>query len=427
MTGLRADRRTGAAERPGGRLSGLATAALTVVGLLAGVVLWLAFTADETMDGLRAAAMDAVPRVVLDIPDVPSAAAAPEAETALPVPPVSPPAESSPPISSPTASSPAVSSSPPVVAAVTPETTDGGGAPEQAPLVIEQAPEPEAPVPPDPPAAEVTGDEPPSVDVASLSDALPPVEVAPVDSVLPAADLPWRDYAQPFDSADPRPRIAIIITDLGQSDSETRTAIQNLPGPVTLAFAPYAPNLDVWIPSARAAGHEALIMVPMEPQSYPLDDPGPHTLLSSVPDAENRERLDWVVDRADGVVGIINEMGDRFTLLPDPMRSVIAHAGQRGLMVVDSGANVLSSMGRVAGDLGVPYATADRVVDDFLSRDAIDARLGELETLAAANGVAIGTAAAYPVVLERVGAWLPELEERGFVLVPITAVATAGR
>ena len=416
MTGLRADRRARASERAGAGLGGLATVALIVVGLFAGVVLWLAFTADETMDRLRAAAMEAVPRVVLDIPDVPpTAAAAPEPSPVLPAPPLSSPPVSSPPLSSPS-----------VAEAATPEADDGGDAAEQTLPAIEQQPEPEAPVPPDPPVAEVTGDEPASVDVASLSEALPPVEVAPIDAALPAVDLPWRTYAQPFDSADPRPRIAMIITDLGQSDGETRTAIQNLPGAVTLAFAPYAANLDVWIPAARAAGHEALIMVPMEPESYPLNDPGPHTLLSNVPDAENRQRLDWVVDRADGVVGIINEMGDRFTLLPDAMRSVIAHAGQRGLMVVDSGANVLSSMGRVAGDLGVPHATADRVVDDFLAWDAIDARLLELETLAAANGVAIGTANAFPVVLERVSVWLEELEERGFVLVPITAVANAG-
>ena len=42
--------------------------------------------------------------------------------------------------------------------------------------------------------------------------------------------------------ADRRPRIAIVISGLGQSAAETDAAIK-LPGAVTLAFSPYSPDL----------------------------------------------------------------------------------------------------------------------------------------------------------------------------------------
>ena len=167
-------------------------------------------------------------------------------------------------------------------------------------------------------------------------------------------------------------------------------------------------------------------MVPMEPQDYPQNDPGPHTLLVDLPTAENRARLNWVLGRADGIVGVISEMGGRFARFAPALRPMIAQLGETGLLVVDGGATVLSAIDTVAAELGVPHATANRVIDDVLSRDAIDGRLAELESIALAEGMAVGVARPYPVVLERLSDWFPRLRDRGFALVPITAIA-AGR
>ncbi|MCA8931657.1 MAG: divergent polysaccharide deacetylase family protein [Rhodospirillaceae bacterium] len=267
----------------------------------------------------------------------------------------------------------------------------------------------------------------PQVETALTLPEPPAVEVAPPDLAMPPAPgVAWRANARPFDRSDQRPWIAIVLTDLGQLQSGTETAIQRLPGAVTLAFAPYASNLDAWVPQARAAGHEVLLMVPMEPQDYPQNDPGPHTLLVDLPTAENRARLNWVLGRADGIVGVISEMGGRFARFAPALRPMIAQLGETGLLVVDGGATVLSAIDTVAAELGVPHATANRVIDDVLSRDAIDGRLAELESIALAEGMAVGVARPYPVVLERLSDWFPRLRDRGFALVPITAIA-AGR
>ncbi|HET8726143.1 MAG TPA: divergent polysaccharide deacetylase family protein, partial [Alphaproteobacteria bacterium] len=262
---------------------------------------------------------------------------------------------------------------------------------------------------------------PPAPDPALIESAL----VGPLPRIGPDGKEPWQAYARPFDAADGRPRIAIVITDLGQSGAATETAIQGLPGPVTLAFAPYAPRLQTWLPEARAAGHETLLMVPMEPTSYPRNDPGPHTLLTSLSPAANHERLNWVLSQANGYVGVVNSMGSRLTTAPEALRPVLEALDSRGLMFLDSRTAATSVAARVAGEIGLPHADNDRFIDDVASRDAIDRRLRELEALAREQGYAVGMAYPYPVSFERLAAWIPTLEEKGFVLAPISAIAAA--
>ena len=234
---------------------------------------------------------------------------------------------------------------------------------------------------------------------------------------------PWLVYARGFDDRDRRPRIALVIVGLGLSEASTQAAIQRLPGAVTLAFAPYAKTLDRWIPLARAAGHEVLLTLPMEPDSFPADDPGPHTLLTSLAPAENLKRLRWVLSRTSGYVGVINDMGSRFTTSSRHLDPVLGELKRRGLMFVDSGASLRSVAARMATRIGLARAINNRFIDVKASREAIDQRLSELERIARTSGQALGVGTTYPVTFERVGRWLRRFEKKGLILVPVSALA----
>src|SRR5205085_1494179 len=54
-----------------------------------------------------------------------------------------------------------------------------------------------------------------------------------------------RAYGRPFDRQDPRPRVGLVIGGLGMNAAVTEEAIRRLPGPVTLAFSPYAPQVEL--------------------------------------------------------------------------------------------------------------------------------------------------------------------------------------
>ena len=86
-----------------------------------------------------------------------------------------------------------------------------------------------------------------------------------------------------------------------------------LPGAVTLALAPYGTDLKTTMADARAAGHELLLQVPLEPFNYPRTDPGPHTLTVDAAADENIDRLHWLMSRFTNYVGVVNYMGARFT------------------------------------------------------------------------------------------------------------------
>ena len=248
--------------------------------------------------------------------------------------------------------------------------------------------------------------------------------LGPLPMVAPDGRKPWQVYARPFDRADKRPRIAILLTGLGLSGAATEAAINALPGGVTLGFNPYAPKLDEWIGYARAAGHEAMLSLAMEPVDYPRVDPGPHTLLISLDRQQNVERLQWVLSRVTGYVGVVTAAGSRFTTSQGDLLPILDEIKARGLMFVDSRSTENSVAGSLAKSIGLPRTVSDLALDQQqASRDAIDARLQQLEQVARQIGVAVGLGEVYPVTIERLAQWIPTLERKGIVLAPISATA----
>ncbi|HET6519758.1 MAG TPA: divergent polysaccharide deacetylase family protein, partial [Geminicoccaceae bacterium] len=116
-----------------------------------------------------------------------------------------------------------------------------------------------------PPPAGVRG--PPVEPDPHLSE---PGPYGPLPRVGPDARAPHRVYARGSDPAagDGRPRVALLVTGLGLWSAATEVAL-NLPPAVSLAFSPYTPDLPGLLKRARGAGHEVLLVLPMEPTGYP--------------------------------------------------------------------------------------------------------------------------------------------------------------
>ncbi|MCG8491133.1 MAG: divergent polysaccharide deacetylase family protein [Sneathiellales bacterium] len=237
----------------------------------------------------------------------------------------------------------------------------------------------------------------------------------------PDGRLPWRVYRKPFEDPLDRPRIAIVISEMGFSKTATRSAIQNLPGAVTLSFNPYSRDLQSWVEQARAAGHEVLLQLPMEPFGYPQNDPGDHSLLTSLTDKDNLKRLDWMLGRFTGYSGVTNQMGSKFTASPDDIRPVLDVIKSRGLLFLDGRTSSKSVAGPLSAEIGIPVAINNRFLDHKANRATIDARLQDLERIARYTGTAVGIGYPYPVTLERISNWSKTLARKGFVLVPVSA------
>lgn len=232
-------------------------------------------------------------------------------------------------------------------------------------------------------------------------------------------------YARPYQGPDARDapvRIAIVISGMGISSSGTREAIERLPGEVTLAFAPYGEDLQSWVNRARAGGHEIMLQVPMEPFDYPDNDPGPHTLLTNLKSQENINRLNWLLSRFGGYIGITNYMGAKFTANDTSLTPIMSELASRGLSFLDSGGSPRSRAIAVAVAKDIEAKRADVVIDAGRSLNSIEEALQRLETIAKERGSAIGVGTALPVTVKTIADWAETLASRGIALAPVSAL-----
>ena len=234
-------------------------------------------------------------------------------------------------------------------------------------------------------------------------------------------------YARAAKPGTTGPRVAIVITGLGVGQNNTSEAFAKLSGAVTFAFTPYGTDLERWVTRARSEGHEVLLQVGMEPFDYPDNDPGPQTLLTSATAEQNIDRLQWFMSRFQGYVGVTNLMGARFTATEPAFAPVLREIVKRGLIYVDDGSSPRSLASQISGASNAAFAKADVALDTTPSAAAIDAALARLEAAARSRGMAVGTASALPVTIDRIAQWVKAAEARGITLVPISAVANKPR
>ncbi|MGG5820490.1 divergent polysaccharide deacetylase family protein [Falsiroseomonas sp. HW251] len=318
-----------------------------------------------------------------------------------------------------------------------PVVAEAPAAPAAAPAPA-PAPPPQAaaPTPPPPaPAGTPVAPEPPPLSAAATprSDASP--VIAPPDPQLLErsrhGDIPRlgpdnrssiRAYARAFDRGDQRPRVGVIVNNIGLFAQHSDDAIRRLPGAITLAVSPYALRPEAMLDRARARGMEVLIALPLEPQGYgQAADPGDRALLTTLTLNENMDRLDWALSRIQGQVGAIGGLGgmrgERYAANAELLGALQQQLTQRGLLYVDPRPGAPT-----------PARAFGRSVDVLLDepsavRAEVERRLAGLEALARSQGSALGLANdPVPSVVAAISAWSAGLEERGVVIAPVSVL-----
>ena len=302
---------------------------------------------------------------------------------------------------------------------------DGSLGPPLAPVAL--APPPAQPAPPElRPSLPGQTALVPTVRAPALAPALMALRPsqAPLDRrslrELPPRVPTWMRNAAAQPDAEGRPLIAIVIDDLGHNGARVGRAIA-LPAPLTLAFLPYGRELPALVARARAAGHEILVHIPMEPLAA-AEDPGPEALLTGLAESELRRRLRWSLERFEGYVGVNNHMGSRFSADERGMALVMAEIKARDLLFVDSRTTAKTVATRLARRFGVPEVQRDVFLDDVQTSDNVRRALERLEEVARKQGYAVAIGHPHAVTLTALEDWLAGVEARGLALAPISAI-----
>jgi polysaccharide deacetylase 2 family uncharacterized protein YibQ len=216
-----------------------------------------------------------------------------------------------------------------------------------------------------------------------------------------------------------RGRVAIIMDDLGRSLPQARKLLA-LAQPVTLAILPGEPYAAAVAAAAHSAGREVMLHAPMEPQGYPVVDPGDDALLLSQSEAEVRESTLALLTRVPHAVGVNNHMGSRFTEDERGMGVVMRVLKEHNLFFVDSLTSSHSVGSRAAESAGVASLRRDLFLDNVAEVRAIVREIERLAEKARRNGSAVGICHPYPETFAALRQELPRLEREGVEFVKVS-------
>ncbi|MEM5515758.1 divergent polysaccharide deacetylase family protein [Henriciella sp. AS95] len=260
---------------------------------------------------------------------------------------------------------------------------------------------------------------------APISDVSERTSLGYLPKIAEDGRTPAGAYARPFANPENRPTVSIVLGGLGINYTHTKSAIEELPPEVTLSFAPTARNLQTWIHQARAAGHEVLLEVPMEPYEYGRERPNPQALAIGLSENELNGRLDYLMSRATGYFGITNYQGSKFATDETATAEIAAALAERGVAFVEDGSLNRSAFVDAAKSSGLRYRQANMPIDARPDGSEIENKLLELEVLALENGSSLGSGFAYPITIDILKAWTEQLDEKGIALAPVSAVTRA--
>jgi len=245
--------------------------------------------------------------------------------------------------------------------------------------------------------------------------------IAPAPPVNVGSEAAWLKNSVAFAVPQGRPLIAVVLDDVGVARTHAELAI-DLPGVITLSFMTYADGVADMAARAHAKGHELMLHVPMEPLDGDVDA-GPHALTVDASEGELLKRLAWGLNRFPGYIGINNHMGSRFTQDERGMRVVLTELRRRNLLFLDSRTIGATIGDRLAARMGVAHVIRDVFLDNEMDEAAVIRQLVQAEKIAASKGQAIAIGHPHPATIAAIRAWMPKAAARGFVIVPLSAVA----
>ncbi|MBW1892442.1 MAG: divergent polysaccharide deacetylase family protein [Deltaproteobacteria bacterium] len=236
----------------------------------------------------------------------------------------------------------------------------------------------------------------------------------------PEEELKEKEVISHSISKQRKPRIAIIIDDLGY-DSSMAGKFLNLNQNITLAILPHSPLQRKIATQAHQKGIEVMLHLPMEPVEYPAIKPGPGALLSSMTTDQMIRQLEEDIDAVPFISGVNNHMGSKITAISTRMYQVFSILKKKDLYFVDSRTTKDTLCRSSARLLKIKFAERDVFLDNIRDPEAIRKQINRLVRRACANGEAVGIAHPYKITYTILKEELLNIQKKA-CLVPVSEV-----
>ncbi len=200
----------------------------------------------------------------------------------------------------------------------------------------------------------------------------------------------------PVEVPQTKPRIAIVIDDLGHHANNA--AFIELNYPLTLAIMPFSSKAEELAEQASDAGHEVMIHMPMQPES--MAEQAQEVLDLADTKAQFLATLSAAFSRLPQAQGLNNHQGSLMTAQSLQMEWLMAALKQRQMYFLDSRTSAATVAEATARKVGIPSNRRHVFLDNDPSLEAIAERWKRVELIAENQGYAIVIGHPYPTTLQ---------------------------
>lgn len=217
--------------------------------------------------------------------------------------------------------------------------------------------------------------------------------------------------------------IAIILDDIGHEDVETLRSVLELKYPITFAVLPFLSKSKSCAYYLHQNQYEVILHMPMEPESYPRDNPGEGAIFSYHNALEITGALDKALRAVPFVVGVNNHMGSKITANRSLMRPLLNDLKRRNLFYIDSRTQANTVGFKMARELGLRTNRRDVFLDSEKSYEFAIKQLGEACRVADRKGLAIVIGHPYKSSLKALAHQMPKMDKQGYRFVFASSLA----
>lgn len=214
------------------------------------------------------------------------------------------------------------------------------------------------------------------------------------------------------------PKVAIVIDDLGMNRTQSWNSVK-LEFPVTLAFLPYAENIQELADEGAKRGHDIILHVPMAPLNSEINA-GENVLSPDLSEVLLTQTLEKNLIGLSDYVGINNHMGSAFTQDRKGMNVLMSQLKKKGLMFLDSRTTADSVAEELAGQHGVPFIQRDVFLDHEETEEYTKKALKDLERIAFEHGQAVAIGHPKAITLNALKKWVVSAQKKGIQFVTLS-------
>jgi polysaccharide deacetylase 2 family uncharacterized protein YibQ len=217
-------------------------------------------------------------------------------------------------------------------------------------------------------------------------------------------------------------RLAIVIDDFGYFGGELLDKFIQLDKGLTFSILPHLAYSQEAMQKAVNAGIETMIHMPMEPLSFPTNDPGPDAIYVHYSEKEIERRVEKYISELTACKGANNHMGSLATADENVMQVVLNTLKNHNLYFVDSKTTTSSVAHDTAQKLLMKSLENDFFLDTpNLSDETMNQKIAQLKNMMKKqNSIVVITHCTNEKKYEYLAKFLAKIKPLNLEIVPVS-------